>query len=68
MRNCLLLQPMKTTGMRAAVVLSQITMYYVDIHQHTPYLSITVAQHLLHGSSPLGSIMTPPSLNTRKAL
>ena len=35
-----------------------------DIHQHTPYLSIMVAQHLLHGSSPIGSIITPPSLKT----
>ena len=42
----------------------QIGIGQTEIHQHTPYLSIIVAQHLLHGSSPIGSRTTPPSLKT----
>ena len=39
----------------------------MDIHQHTPYLSITVAQQLLQGSAWIGSMTTPPPLKTRNA-
>lgn len=39
----------------------------MEIHQHTPYLSITVAQHLLQGTSWIGSTTTPPSPRTSNA-
>ena len=39
----------------------------IAIHQHTPYLSMTVAQHLLHGNSWIASITTPPSRKTSNA-
>ncbi len=39
----------------------------MEIHQQTPYLSITVAQQRLHGSSWMPSSTTPPSFRMSKA-